>query len=123
MVNVKELNTKFPIKRKRYYVATDGKVYWKNAQGELKLMKPFTTKEGYIEYVLTCEDGTKQHIQAQIIVAATYKGYPIDETKTQVNHEDGVRSNNAVDNLKWVTPKQNIRHSFDKLGKTVWNAK
>jgi len=109
-----------------YYASKDGTVYkiFEKKDGSVSKneMKPFTTKDGYLEYVLTLEDGKKVHLQGQRIIASTFLGMPKDST-LEVNHNDGNRKNNAVSNLKWMTKSENALHSYRELGKVPHNKK
>ena len=46
------------------------------------------------------------------LVAASFLGLPPSPEHSQINHKDGNRSNNAVGNLEYATPAQNMAHRF-----------
>ena len=50
------------------------------------------------------------------IIAITFLSNP--ENKSTINHKDGNKSNNHIDNLEWATPSENVLHSF-KMGLRV----
>lgn len=47
---------------------------------------------------------------------------PVPPTSAhEVNHRDGNKANNRADNLEWVTHAENMRHSYDVLGRVGAN--
>ena len=52
----------------------------------------------------------KQYVHR--LVAETWIDNPNPDHYTQVNHIDGNKDNNSVENLEWVTPSQNHHHAY-----------
>ena len=101
-----------------YHVNVSGVVYKETKEGYFK-MKPFITKKGYVEYVLTTITQTKKHVQAQRLVAILYHKNP--KKLPHVNHLDGNKQNNHKSNLEWSTISDNNKHKYRVLGYEVHN--
>ena len=57
------------------------------------------------------------------LVAFAFRGPPRNSLAWQVHHLDGDPSNNRLENLKYVTHQQNMRHSFDNPSRGCGGAK
>ena len=65
---------------------------------------------GYAKYNFWFNGKNKQ-VYGHRIVAKTF--IPNPETKPQVNHINGIKTDNRVENLEWCTEKENVTHGFD----------
>ena len=66
-------------------------------------------KDGYV-LVTLCNANKAQCYRVHRLVAQTFINNP--ENKLQVNHKDGNKENNCVDNLEWCTQKENNLHAL-----------
>ena len=57
----------------------------------------------------------RKFVYVHRLVAIEY--IPNPDNKPMVNHKDGNRSNNHVDNLEWVTASENTKHGYEVLGR------
>ena len=71
-------------------------------------------KDGYFRTELTHRSQRRNELVHRL-VAASFLGLPPSPEHSQVNHKDGNKSNNAVENLEYVTPAENIAHHFASL--------
>lgn len=83
-----------------------------------KPLKVENMGDGYCRIVLM-KDASKKRFMCHRLVAMTF--IPNPDNLPYVNHKDGNRSNNCVDNLEWCNQSQNERHAIDVLGKTMKN--
>lgn len=93
-----------------YFITEDGKCYNQNTGKYLVGQKNY--RNGYFSYNITMPDGSKKRLYAHRLVAMAF--IPNPENKTQINHIDGDKTNNSVDNLEWVTPRENQEHAVDR---------
>ena len=76
------------------------------------ILTPVINENGYLSVGVF--DGKKQRlIKLSRLVAQTF--IPNPKGKTQVNHIDGIKFNNHVSNLEWVTDSENKQHAI-RLG-------
>lgn len=89
-------------------ITEDGKVFSTKTN---KFLKFFLHKNGYYVFstALNGRKGGYSCFKVHRLVAETYidnpNNYPF------VNHLDGNKTNNSIDNLEWCTAKQNSEHA------------
>jgi|LGVE01.1.fsa_nt_gb hypothetical protein len=84
-----------------YSISEDGRVW--SCKKE-KYLTPISNGNGYFTVKLK---GTKYFIH-RLVAKAFIEN---NDDKNVVNHKDGVKSNNNVNNLEWVTYKENSIHA------------
>lgn len=77
-----------------------------------RLLKSHMTTNSYESRVFA--RGEKHHLVHRLVAEAFI---PNPMSLSEVNHKNGVRSDNRVANLEWVTSSENKRHSYNELGR------
>lgn len=109
-----------------YQVSNYGRVkslYFRNGQALIsnkeKILKPLNNR-GYLR-VRLCEFKVRNLYSIHRLVAEAF--IPNPKNKPCVNHKDGDKTNNCVENLEWCTYSENEQHSHKVLGKQPINKK
>lgn len=77
-----------------------------------RLLKPNDVK-GYHRVVICDGVNQAQRMIHQLVAKAFI---PNPENKPHINHKNGIRNDNSVQNLEWCTISENAIHSFRVLG-------
>lgn len=96
----------------KYKISNTGKlmiVNFKNS-GKPKIASSKAGADGYHRVYLNV-GYNKAHLLHRL-VAIHFLELPEIEDKKQVNHKDGNKSNNCVENLEWVNAYENVAHAM-----------
>lgn len=95
-----------------YKVSTLGKV--KSIKfGREKILKVSISEQGYRHVQLT--KGTEKNFRVGRLTAIAF--IPNPENKRTVNHKNGIKTDDRVENLEWNTHGENLLHAYMELGR------
>lgn len=95
----------------KYLITHTGSIFrcLKNKERGIALSATQITNSGY-ELAHLNKNGKRKACTVHRLVAITFLPNPLN--KPMVNHKDGNKLNNEVDNLEWVTISENMQHGY-----------
>lgn len=99
--------TDFP----KYQISSFGRVKSFHQSKLGKIRKLANHRQGYIEVILKSNSSKGKVFKVHRLVALHFISNP--KNKSEVNHKDGNKRNNHIDNLIWATRNENQQHAFN----------
>lgn len=80
-----------------------------------RVLKQATTTNGYKNIMLSISNQKKQFLVHRLVAFAWI---PTVKNKPHINHINGIKTDNRVENLEWCSVSENEKHKYRVLGKT-----
>jgi len=92
-----------------YQISNHGRIksFRKKPQGKVLSVKNST---GWYLGCILCVNGKRHSVRIHRLVAETF--IPNPESKPEINHKDGNKQNNHINNLEWTFRKENWDHAM-----------
>ena len=109
-----------PIFSDYYLISKEGKIIRKQRavikkNGVINILKEmemkFSSSKNIYPSISISVNGKTKRVYVHRMLAIAF--IPNPENKPEVNHKNGNRKDFNLDNLKWVTPKENVNHAID----------
>lgn len=99
----------------KYEVSNDGLMRNKRPRSDRpELLKGSRDKDGYVRYSLRSGGKAWNRLSHRVMWESFVGPIP---TGMQINHKNGIKDDNRLENLEVVTPSQNTLHGFRVLGR------
>ena len=86
--------------------------------GRAKILKNTKNGDGYPTIKMYI-DGKKITQCVHRVIAEIFIKKPNSKIELQTNHRNGIKTDNRIENLEWVTHRENMQHSFYTLGRNM----
>ncbi len=95
-----------------YSITRDGRIWTKRRQGsDGRWIKAQFDKDGY-RVITLCKNGKYTNHKLHRLIAKKFILNPLN--KPEINHLNGIKDDNRIINLNWVTSKENDLHARKK---------
>lgn len=79
--------------------------------GKVKVLSPSQSPDGYLKTMLLDDDGKYRSWTVHLFVCMAFFGNK--KTGFEVNHINGIKTDNSIENLEYCTRSENMKHAFN----------